>query len=138
LVCYRTFWERSIIEKPNDGRELVCHASAWDFYDQDDFRIKQCTRVNMDDFHTVHHELGHIQYFMQYKHQPVIYRDGANPGFHEAVGDTIGLSITPEHLKKVGLLGKDFVLDEKTRINEMYKTVSQNMVVLVDLLNLIL
>ncbi|KAJ9598396.1 hypothetical protein L9F63_010918, partial [Diploptera punctata] len=72
------FWERSILEKP-EGRELVCHASAWDFYDGKDFRIKQCTRINMDDLFTAHHEMGHIQYFLQYKHQPIAYKEGANP-----------------------------------------------------------
>lgn len=74
-----SFWEKSILEKPND-RHLVCHASAWDFFDSKDFRIKQCTSVNFMDFITAHHEMGHIQYFMQYKDQPFIYRDGANEG----------------------------------------------------------
>lgn len=73
------FWEKSILEKPAD-REMVCHASAWDFYDARDFRIKQCTRVNQDDLYTAHHEMGHIQYFLQYKNQPIVYRTGANPG----------------------------------------------------------
>lgn len=75
----QTFWEKSILEKPN-GRDLVCHASAWDFYDSNDFRIKQCTSVNFMDFITAHHEMGHIQYFLQYKDLPFIYRDGANEG----------------------------------------------------------
>jgi len=75
----QTFWEKSILEKPN-GRDLVCHASAWDFYDSNDFRIKQCTSVNFMDFITAHHEMGHIQYFLQYKDQPFIYREGANEG----------------------------------------------------------
>lgn len=73
------FWEKSILEKPSD-RDLVCHASAWDFYDSKDFRIKQCTTVNFYDFITAHHEMGHIQYYLQYKNQPYIYRDGANEG----------------------------------------------------------
>ncbi|KAK7790888.1 hypothetical protein R5R35_006654 [Gryllus longicercus] len=98
------FWERSILEKPAD-REITCHASAWDFYDAKDFRIKQCTRVDMEHMFTAHHEMGHIQYFLQYKHQPVVYREGANPGFHEAVGDVMSLSVsTPKHLRQVGLL----------------------------------
>lgn len=74
-----SFWEKSILEKPS-GQELVCHASAWDFYDSKDFRIKQCTSVNFMDFITAHHEMGHIQYYLQYKDQPFIYRDGANDG----------------------------------------------------------
>ncbi|XP_041779407.1 angiotensin-converting enzyme-like isoform X4 [Anopheles merus] len=116
-----TFWEKSILEKPNDGRELVCHASAWDFYKKDDVRIKQCTRVNMEDFFTVHHELGHIQYYLQYQHLPSVYREGANPGFHEAVGDVLSLSVsTPKHLEKIGLL-KDYVEDEESKLNQFYQ-----------------
>ncbi|XP_069675481.1 angiotensin-converting enzyme-like isoform X2 [Periplaneta americana] len=95
----------AMIEKPTDGRVVVCHASAWDFCDRKDFRIKMCTKVNMEDFVTIHHEMGHIQYYIQYKNQPYALRSGANPGFHEAVGDTIALSVsTPQHLEKVGLL----------------------------------
>lgn len=92
---------KSIIEKPED-RLIVCHASAWDFCDGEDFRIKQCTLVNMNDFETAHHEMGHIQYYIQYKDQPESFRHGANPGFHEAVGDLMALSFsTPAHLEKV-------------------------------------
>lgn len=95
----------AMIEKPADGRVVVCHASAWDFCDRRDFRIKMCTKVNMEDFVTIHHEMGHIQYYIQYKDQPYALRTGANPGFHEAVGDTIALSVsTPQHLGKIGLL----------------------------------
>ncbi|XP_025834025.1 angiotensin-converting enzyme [Agrilus planipennis] len=116
------FWERSILEKPNDGRELVCHASAWDFYDGKDFRIKQCTQVNEGDLYTAHHEMGHIQYYLQYKHQPVIFRKGANSGFHEAVGDVMSLSVsTTKHLKKIGLLDSDFTEDPEVSINNLYK-----------------
>ncbi|XP_009882130.1 PREDICTED: angiotensin-converting enzyme [Charadrius vociferus] len=101
------FWDKSMIEKPADGREVVCHASAWDFYNRKDFRIKQCTVVNMDDLITVHHEMGHVQYFLQYKDQPISFRDGANPGFHEAVGDVMALSVsTPKHLHSIKLLDK--------------------------------
>ncbi|CAH2105253.1 unnamed protein product [Euphydryas editha] len=114
------FWKNSIIEKPTD-REIVCHASAWDFYDGEDFRIKQCTTVDYEYFQTTHHEMGHIQYFLQYKHQPVVFRDGANPGFHEAVGDTIALSVSsPKHLRRVGLISGD-AEDEQTEINQLYK-----------------
>ncbi|XP_066520226.1 angiotensin-converting enzyme [Hoplias malabaricus] len=100
------FWNMSMLEKPAD-REVVCHASAWDFYNRKDFRIKQCTVVNMDDLITVHHEMGHVQYFLQYKDQPISFRDGANPGFHEAIGDVLALSVsTPKHLNSIGLLDK--------------------------------
>uniref|UniRef100_A0A224XGM1 Angiotensin-converting enzyme n=1 Tax=Panstrongylus lignarius TaxID=156445 RepID=A0A224XGM1_9HEMI len=103
----KSFWEKSIIEKP-EGVELVCHASAWDFYDSKDFRIKMCTRINMEDLFTVHHEMGHVQYFIQYKDQPHVYKEGANSGFHEAIGDVISLSVqSTKHLKEIGLLDSD-------------------------------
>nr|XP_049694506.1 angiotensin-converting enzyme isoform X2 [Helicoverpa armigera] len=115
------FWERSIIEKPTDGRDMVCHASAWDFFDGEDFRIKQCTTITDAFFKTTHHEMGHIQYYLQYKDQPVIYRAGANPGFHEAVGDVIALSVaTPKHLRVMGLL-EDGPEDIEFNINQLYK-----------------
>lgn len=92
------FWKKSIIEKPLD-RSLVCHASAWDFFETDDFRIKMCTNVTMDYFETIHHEMGHVQYYMAYEDQPVVFRRGANGGFHEAIGDTIANAVrTPKHL----------------------------------------
>ncbi|XP_062548667.1 angiotensin-converting enzyme-like [Armigeres subalbatus] len=116
------FWDKSILVKPTDGRNLVCHASAWDFFATDDVRIKQCTRINMREFLVVHHELGHIQYYLQYQHQPIEYRGGANPGFHEAVGDLLSLSVsTPKHLKKVGLL-KDYEEDDQMKINQFYRS----------------
>lgn len=91
----------AIIERPN-SRVIECHASAMDFCDGKDFRIKMCTKVNMQDFAVIHHELGHIQYFLQYKDLPMKLRSGANPGFHAAIGDTIALSATnPQHLVKV-------------------------------------
>uniref|UniRef100_A0A4W3HQC2 Angiotensin-converting enzyme n=1 Tax=Callorhinchus milii TaxID=7868 RepID=A0A4W3HQC2_CALMI len=101
----KEFWDESMLEKPNDGREVVCHASAWDFLNRKAFRIKQCTTVTMEQLFTVHHEMGHIQYYLQYKDQPVTFRAGANPGFHEAIGDVMSLSVsTPKHLEKIGLL----------------------------------
>uniref|UniRef100_A0A8C5GLA4 Angiotensin-converting enzyme n=1 Tax=Gouania willdenowi TaxID=441366 RepID=A0A8C5GLA4_GOUWI len=107
LPMPKEFWDKSMLEKPSDGREVVCHASAWDFYNRKDFRIKQCTVVTMDDLITVHHEMGHVQYFLQYKEKPVSFRDGANPGFHEAIGDVLALSVsTPKHLQSIGLLDK--------------------------------
>lgn len=100
-----TFWERSQFIKPRD-REVVCHASAWDIDNQDDLRLKMCIQIRDEDFVTVHHELGHNFYQRAYKHQPFLFMGGANDGFHEAIGDTIALSITPEYLKQVGLIGK--------------------------------
>ncbi|QIK97171.1 M2 family metallopeptidase [Sphingomonas sp. HDW15A] len=104
----QTFWERSMITKPRD-REVVCHASAWDIDNKDDIRIKMCTKVNSDDFVTIHHELGHNYYQRAYKNQPFLYLNGANDGFHEAIGDFIALSITPQYLVDIGLLDKKAV-----------------------------
>ena len=103
-----TFWERSLITKPAD-REVQCHASAWNIDDHDDVRIKMCTKINAEDFSTVHHELGHNFYQRAYKNQPVFYKNGANDGFHEAIGDMIALSITPDYLVKIGLLDEENV-----------------------------
>src|SRR5437773_2473538 len=98
-----TFWERSLFVKPRD-REVVCHASAWDVDNDQDLRIKMCIEVNGEDFVTIHHELGHNFYQRAYRTQPFLFRQGANDGFHEAIGDTIALSVTPGYLQKVGLL----------------------------------
>jgi peptidyl-dipeptidase A len=99
----KTFWERSLFVKPRD-RDVVCHASAWDIDFVEDVRIKACLEINADDFTTVHHELGHNFYQRAYDQQPFLFRDSANDGFHEAIGDTIALSVTPEYLKRIGLL----------------------------------
>ena len=101
----KTFWERSLFVKPRD-REVVCHASAWDIDSVDDVRIKMCIDINAEDFITIHHELGHNFYQRAYSQLPVILRDSANDGFHEALGDTLALSVTPEYLVKIGLLDK--------------------------------
>jgi peptidyl-dipeptidase A len=98
-----TFWERSQFTKP-EGREVVCHASAWDPSWSDDLRIKMCIQPNLDELVTLHHELGHLYYYHYYLNQPTLFRQGANDGFHEAIGDTIALSITPAYLKQIGLL----------------------------------
>ena len=98
-----SFYERSQFTKPRD-REVVCHASAWDIDSRDDVRVKMCIKVNGDDFVTVHHELGHNYYQRAYKAQPFLYQNGANDGFHEAIGDTMALSITPQYLVQIGLL----------------------------------
>ncbi|HEX8058701.1 MAG TPA: M2 family metallopeptidase [Novosphingobium sp.] len=104
----KTFWERSQFTKPAD-REVVCHASAWDIDNVEDLRVKMCIKVNGDDFTTIHHELGHNYYQRAYNKQPALYLDGANDGFHEAIGDTIALSITPEYLVQIGLLERSQV-----------------------------
>jgi peptidyl-dipeptidase A len=101
----QTFWERSMFVKPRD-RDVVCHASAWNIDQVDDLRLKVCLQTTAEDFLTVHHELGHNFYQRAYNQQPPLFRDSANDGFHEAVGDTIALSITPDYLVKIGLLDK--------------------------------
>ncbi|HEX5217449.1 MAG TPA: M2 family metallopeptidase [Vicinamibacterales bacterium] len=100
-----TFWERSLFTKPAD-RDVVCHASAWSIDAADDLRIKMCIDPTEEDFSTIHHELGHNFYQRAYKEQPYIFRDSANQAFHEAIGDTIALSVTPEYLVKIGLIDK--------------------------------
>jgi peptidyl-dipeptidase A len=98
-----TFWERSMLTKPRD-REVVCHASAWDIDQENDLRIKMCIEPTAEDFTTIHHELGHNYYQRAYSKQPALYRGSANDGFHEAIGDTIALSITPDYLKQIGFI----------------------------------
>lgn len=100
-----SFWERSLFVKPVD-RDVVCHASAWDVDYADDLRIKMCIDPTSEDFFTIHHELGHNYYQRAYKEQRPIYRDAANQAFHEAIGDTIALSVTPEYLVSIGLLNR--------------------------------
>ena len=100
-----TFWERSLFIKPRD-RDVVCHASAWDVDAVNDLRLKMCIDITAEDFATIHHELGHNFYQRAYNRQPYLFRDSANDGFHEAVGDTVALSVTPAYLVKIGLLDK--------------------------------
>jgi peptidyl-dipeptidase A len=99
----QSFWETSMFRKPAD-RDVVCHASAWDIDNQEDVRLKMCIRIVDEDFRTIHHELGHNFYQRAYRHQPFLFADSANDGFHEAIGDTIALSITPEYLKQINMI----------------------------------
>ena len=97
----QTFWERSLFTQPKD-RDVVCHASAWDVDNDQDLRIKMCIEVRAEDFVTVHHELGHNFYQRAYRRkQSVLFRNSANDGFHEAIGDAIALSVTPQYLVKM-------------------------------------
>ncbi len=98
-----TFWERSQFSKPAD-RDVQCHASAWNVDDKDDLRIKMCIQITGEEFNVIHHELGHNYYQRAYNQEPLLYRGSANDGFHEAIGDTIALSITPKYLKEIGLI----------------------------------
>ncbi len=102
----QSFWERSMFIRPRD-RDVVCHASAWDVDNDNDLRIKMCIGINDEDFSTIHHELGHNFYQRAYNQQPFLFRNSANDGFHEAVGDTIALSITPRYLKDIGLITQE-------------------------------
>ncbi len=101
----QTFWERSMLTKPQD-RDVVCHASAWDIDFEKDVRLKMCIKPTEEDFTVVHHELGHNYYQMAYATQPFLYRESANDAFHEAIGDTIALSVTPSYLKQIGLIDR--------------------------------
>ena len=103
----KTFWERSLFVKPSD-RSVVCHASAWNLDPvENDLRIKMCIEKNEEDFITIHHELGHIFYYQAYNHLPTLFQGGANDGFHEAFGDLLTLSITPDYLNQIGFITKD-------------------------------
>ena len=116
------FWKNSILTKPKD-RDIICHASAWDFYDGKDFRIKQCTRITWDHLMTAHHEMGHVQYYLQYKDKPTVFKRGANPGFHEAVGDVISLSVSSiAHRKKIGIIPESENVDAEADLNNLYHT----------------
>ncbi len=102
-----TFWERSLFVKPQD-RSVVCHASAWNLDSvNNDLRIKMCIEKNEEDFITIHHELGHIFYYQAYNHLPTLFQGGANDGFHEAFGDLLTLSITPDYLNKIGFISSE-------------------------------
>lgn len=114
-----SFYAKSLLSQPRD-RDVVCHASAWDMNLAGDVRIKQCIEPNEEQLSTIHHELGHIYYFLMYNSQPPIFQNGAHDGFHEAIGDTITLSLTPTHLQKIGLV-KDVKVDEKATINSQMK-----------------
>ncbi len=114
-----SFWQKSMLVKPRD-RDVVCHASAWPMDGESDVRIKECIVPDEESLTTIHHELGHIYYYLMYKDQPPIFQNGAHDGFHEAIGDTVTLSLTPEHLKKIGLV-KDVKTDEKAVINSQMK-----------------
>ena len=140
----QNFIDHTMYEQPENA-SANCHASAWDFYSVDnpqyegDYRIKMCTNLNQEDFIVIHHEMGHIQYFMSYSINsstenihPLIYRDGANPGFHEAIGDTIALSVSTathlewlyENITGIEAQGKNLTEDliMKRNINQLMKT----------------
>jgi peptidyl-dipeptidase A len=114
-----SFWKHSLLVQPRD-RDVVCHASAWDMNLKGDVRIKQCIEPSEEQLITIHHELGHIYYYLAYNHLPPVFQTGAHDGFHEAIGDTITLSLTPAHLQKIGLV-KDVLASDKATINTQMK-----------------
>jgi peptidyl-dipeptidase A len=115
----QTFWERSLLTQPAD-RDVQCHASAWHMDGKEDVRIKMCIKPTQDDLMTVYHELGHVFYDLSYNQQPYMFQNGAHDGFHEAIGDTVNLSMTPAYLHQIGLIGAVKQSPEAT-INQQMK-----------------
>jgi peptidyl-dipeptidase A len=115
-----TFWERSMLTQPRD-RDVQCHASAWHMDGKEDVRIKQCIRPTYEELRTIYHELGHVYYFLWYKDQPFMFQGGAHDGFHEAVGDTVTLSMTPAYLAQIGLVpaaapGREALINQQMKM----------------------
>jgi peptidyl-dipeptidase A len=115
-----SFWKRSLLKQPKD-RDVQCHASAWQLDGKDDVRIKQCIEPNQEELYTTYHELGHVFYYLSYMNQPFIFQAGAHDGVHEAIGDTINLSMTPAYLHQVGLAGvakesKEAVINQQMKV----------------------
>jgi peptidyl-dipeptidase A len=113
-----SFWKRSMLKQPRD-RDVQCHASAWQMDGYEDVRIKQCVEPNQEELFTMYHELGHIYYDLSYKNQPFIFQNGAHDGVHEAIGDTINLSMTPAYLNQMGLAGAAKTSKEAVINNQM-------------------
>ncbi len=114
-----TFWDRSLFTRPKD-RDVVCHASAWDPQYANDLRIKMCVQPTEEDLITIHHELGHDYYYHAYYKAPMLFQGGANDGFHEGIGDTLALSVTPAYLKSLGLIDQ-VPTSEKALLNEQMR-----------------
>lgn len=119
-----SFWERSMLTRPRD-REVDCYASAWNMDTQGDVRIKQCIQTTEEDLYTIYHELGHIYYYLSYVDQPYLYQSGAHDGFHEAIGDTINLSMTESYLANIGLLKRGAKSSREALINRQMKVASE-------------
>ncbi|MBA3563057.1 MAG: M2 family metallopeptidase [Gammaproteobacteria bacterium] len=114
-----TFYERSMLTQPRD-RDVVCHASAWPLDGGEDVRIKQCVLPTFEHLSTLHHELGHIYYYLAYRDLPPLYKSGAHDGFHEGIGDTMTLSMTPAYLAEIGL-AEDVATSDEAVINQQMK-----------------
>ena len=100
-----SYWTKTQFIKPMD-RDVVCHASAWDMNMSGDVRTKMCIKPNEEDFTTIYHELGHVYYYLAYNKLPPLFQTGAHDGFHEAIGDTMVLAMTPDYLKSIGMVGE--------------------------------
>ena len=120
----QTFWERSMLAQPRD-RNVQCHASAWHMDGKDDVRIKMCTRPTYEELRTVYHELGHVYYYLWYQDQPYLFQNGAHDGFHEAIGDTVNLSMTPAYLARIGLVPAEAKPGREALINRQMKMALQ-------------
>ena len=118
-----SFWERSQFTKPRD-REVQCHASAWGLEGGKDLRLKMCIYPTYEDLQDIYHELGHLFYFRAYSHQPPVFQDGAHNGFHEAVGNTVMLAMTPEYLQSKGLIEQAVVSEEAVINDQMLRALT--------------
>jgi peptidyl-dipeptidase A len=123
-----SLYSKSQLTRPRD-RDVVCHASAWDLNMAGDVRIKMCIKTDEEDFRTVYHEMGHIYYYLAYNDKPAIFQGGANDGFHEAIGDTIQLSLTPAYLHTIGL-NSGTTQDNKALLNAQMKAALEKVVFL--------
>ncbi|XP_071837230.1 angiotensin-converting enzyme-like isoform X2 [Apostichopus japonicus] len=127
IAVSERFFKDSMFEKPTDGRQVVCYPASFDFFNRRDFRMKMCADANFEDFLILHHEMGHIQYFMQYKDLPLPFRNSPNPAFHEGIGDTIVLStVTSQHLYTIGLLDEQPIESFETEINFLMQMALDN------------
>lgn len=113
-----SYWDKTQFIKPRD-RDVVCHASAWDMNMAGDVRTKMCIKPNEEDFTTIYHELGHVYYYLAYNKQPPLFQGGAHDGFHEAIGDTIVLAMTPQYLQSIGLVSGQQPSQEAVINNQM-------------------
>ncbi|HLM54073.1 MAG TPA: M2 family metallopeptidase, partial [Pseudoxanthomonas sp.] len=114
-----SYWRKTQFIKPLD-RDVVCHASAWDMDMSGDVRTKMCIKPNEEDFTTIYHELGHVYYYLAYNKLPPLFQTGANDGFHEAIGDTMVLAMTPQYLSSIGMVD-GFRQGERALINSQMR-----------------
>ncbi len=124
-----SYWQNTQFIKPLD-RNVVCHASAWDMNmggedgKSPDVRTKMCITPTEENFTTIYHELGHIYYDLAYNPQQPLFQGGANDGFHEAIGDTIVLAMTPRYLSSIGLVDQPQESREAVINNQMRMALS--------------